>query len=80
MSQCTLLGCGGGQISRARRHIEKLHGPVELSEGKPVAVWAYLVQEGFKHVAREGKSIEDEAKRAKWAIVWKLSWEELKDR
>jgi len=61
-------------------HVAKLEAPVELQEDKPVAVWALLTFEGLNNQdSQRGGTIEEQAKRAKWAVVMKVTWQKPKD-
>lgn len=62
-----------------RTYLKTLDGPIELQEGEPVAVWAYLVYEAtnpFPPYSVTHGSFEEAAKDAVWAVVFKVGWTE----
>jgi len=62
-------------------YFKTLDGPVELPEGRPVAVWACLLYKPTSpfppDAVRQG-SFKEAARGAVWAVVFKVGWEEPK--
>jgi hypothetical protein len=71
-SQGYVASTGQVDLPMLSRGSKSLSGPLELSMGRPTAVWGLMAGEGSGRIDGD-ESIEDMAKRVEWALILKIA-------